>query len=95
VTTFSDLAGAQPALRRYEVEAEQAARNGWLGWPSWVAHYADFLRLVPVLAERRIDLDHLIGVFRAARLLALRQRDRERRECQRTSLGAGGPQKRF
>jgi hypothetical protein len=75
--TFAGLADLSPDLLRFEVEATEAARNRWPGWPEWVATFSglrDAVRNAAAAggmdpwAAQEIILRHLGDVFRNARV---------------------------
>jgi len=77
--TWPTLTEHAPALRRYGVEAIEAATNGWYGWPLWLKTDGAFRGVVHTAAKQAgvsfgsaLDacLTHLQHMHRQARQAA-------------------------
>jgi hypothetical protein len=66
--TWQRLLALEPELSTFEASGAQAGANRWSGWPSWVAHYGDFVALLRRLPEgaEGVVVEHLRRVHREA-----------------------------
>jgi hypothetical protein len=68
--TWEELLAIEPELRSFELDAEQAGRNGCSWWLPWLYHFSLFVGVLAKLRKaagdgaRAVVLDHLETVYR-------------------------------